>query len=275
MQRRQFLSFAAASTLSAIPLRRAGAAEIAFRSAGDSRPNGLQATAEGLWIIDQSAGSRVYLVDYEKGQVLRSFETQADRASGITFDGQALWLASTYNRMILRVDAQNGKTLAEYVAPGAGPIYRMAGDPPARRSPLAPGPAPAATANAPVPVPGTVPPGGSSGTGAHGLEWRNGKLWIAVPPSRTIFRVDPKAWIVEQKFGTAANRPHGIGWDGAYLWCTDSNLNAFVKHDTVTGAMLEKIQLRETDPLPHGMSIWRGTLWYSDDVGVICRMKLA
>ena len=128
LQRRQFLSLAAATTLSALPLRRAGAAEIAFRSPGGSKPNGLQATAEGLWIMDQSDGSRVYLVGYETGEVLRSFETKADRASGVTFDGEALWLASTYNRMILRVDAHTGKTLAEYVAPGAGPIYRMVGD---------------------------------------------------------------------------------------------------------------------------------------------------
>ena len=42
-----------------------------------------------------------------------------------------------------------------------------------------------------------------------------------------------------------------------------------------TGKMLEKIQLSDKDPLPHGMTIWRGTLWYSDDVGVICRLKLS
>jgi len=26
--------------------------------------------------------------------------------------------------------------------------------------------------------------------------------------------------------------------------------------------------------LPHGMTIWQGTLWYCDDVGIICRLKL-
>ena len=268
LQRRQFLSFAAASTLSAVPFRRSGAAEIAFQAPGDSKPNGLQATSDGLWIVDQSEGSRVYLVSYEKGDVLRSFETKADRPSGITFDGEALWLSSTYNRLILRVDARTGSTLAEYVAPGAGPIYRMMGDPAARRSPLAPAPAPSAATNA-------LPPGGTSGTGAHGAEWRDGKLWIAVPPSRTIFQIDPKTWIVERKFATVGNRPHGIGWEGAYLWCADSNLNSFVKHDPATGALVEKIRLRDTDPLPHGMTIWRGTMWYCDDVGVICRFKLS
>jgi streptogramin lyase len=89
-----------------------------------------------------------------------------------------------------------------------------------------------------------------------------------------IYRIDPKTWVVEQQFPTAGNRPHGIGWEGKYLWCTDSNLNAFFKHDTVTGEIVEKIQLADSDPLPHGMSIWQGHMWYCDDVGIVCRLKI-
>ncbi len=103
---------------------------------------------------------------------------------------------------------------------------------------------------------------------------RDGKLWMAVPPSREIYRMNPETWVVEAKFPTAANRPHGIGWEGRYLWATDSNLNAFFKHDPETGEMVERIQLADSDPLPHGMTIWEGMLWYCDDVGVVCRMKL-
>lgn len=266
LDRRQFLG----SALAALAARKTAKVEIAFKSPG-SHPNGLQATEAGLWIMDQGDGSLVSLVRYEDGKVLRSFNTEADRASGITFDGEALWLASTYNRLLLRVDATTGKTMLKRYTPGAGPIYHMTGDPPPRRSPLAP------KADAPAaPSPGVVPdpPGGTAGTGAHGLEWRDGKLWVAVPPSRTVFRINPETWTVEQKFATAANRPHGIGWEGKYLWVTDSNLNAFFKHDPTTGEMLEKIQLAATDPLPHGMTMWRGVLWYCDDVGVVCRLNL-
>jgi hypothetical protein len=87
--------------------------------------------------------------------------------------------------------------------------------------------------------------------------------------------VYPKEWIVEKSFPTAGNRPHGIGWEGKYLWVADSNLNAFFKHDPDTGEMVEKIQLRDTDPLPHGMTIWQGWMWYCDDVGVVCRLKIS
>ena len=227
------------------------------------------ATACGLWTRETT---KSHLVSYTDGSVLREFLTEADRASGITFDGEALWLGSTYNREIIRCDAMNGKTLARYFTPGAGVIYKTSWDPPGRSSPLAkravPSAAPATPPSKPAPTLNTV------GTGAHGLEWRDGKLWAAVPPARMIYRIDPKAWVIEQQFPTAGNRPHGIGWEGKYLWCTDSNLNAFFKHDISSGEILEKIQLADSDPLPHGMSIIDGALWYCDDVGIVCRLKL-
>ena len=98
---------------------------------------------------------------------------------------------------------------------------------------------------------------------------------LAVPPSREVYRVDSKTWTVELRFPTAGNRPHGIGWEGRHLWVTDSNLNAFFKHDPETGEIREKIQLADNDPLPHGMTIRQGWLWYCDYIGVVCRLKLS
>ncbi len=266
MQRRSFLALAAAAAPGLKNLKsRSAAVEKVFDSPGD-KPNGLQASDEGLWILDQG-DDRVYLVDYEDGVVLRALDTESDRGSGITYDGESVWLASTYSREILRSDAKTGRTIAKFFTPGAGVIYRQTGDAAGRRSPLAPAPkAPGgagAVSNAPRP-----------GTGAHGMEWRDGKLWVAVPPARTIYRIDPDKWLVEHSFPTAGNRPHGIGWDGRRLWCVDSNLNAFFKHDPETGRIEEKIQLADSDPLPHGMTIRNGVLWYCDDVGIICRLKL-
>ena len=295
MKRREFFVLAAAAPVASaapvidpgkIPTRKVGKVETVFKSPG-SKPNGLQATKDGLWIMDQGEGNRVHLVTYEDGKVLRGFETEADRASGITFDGEAIWLASTYGREIIRADAMTGKTIRKYFTPGAGVIYRMTGDPAGRGSPLAkdmrppgqgPGQGRGRSQGQGQQVggfqQGQVLGGRAQGTGAHGLEWRDGKLWVAVPPSRMIYRMDPKEWIVEQSFPTAGNRPHGIGWEGKWLWCADSNLNAFFKHDPTTGEIVEKIQLGENDPLPHGMTIWQGMMWYCDDVGIVCRLKM-
>jgi sugar lactone lactonase YvrE len=287
MKRRTFLSVAAAAPiasalpldLSRIPTRKPGKVEIVFKAPGaDPKPNGLQATSAGLWIIDQGTGNKAHLVSY-KGEVLRSFETETDRSSGITFDGETLWIGSTYNREIVRADAHTGKALERHFTPGAGVIYQMVGDPPARSSPLAHPNPPRQNSGASKQVggfdAGRIQGAMAPGTGAHGQEWRDGKLWLAVPPSRTVYCVDPKTWVVQTKFPTAGNRPHGIGWEGKYLWVTDSNLNAFFKHDPETGEMVEKIQLAGTDPLPHGMTIWEGNMWYCDDVGVVCRFRLS
>jgi DNA-binding beta-propeller fold protein YncE len=257
--------------MAAATTRKAGKVETVFKSPGP-HPNGLQATDEGLWIIDQH-NNYAYLVSYTDGKVIRSFVTEGDRCSGITYDGQALWLASTYSRELIRTDPKTGRAIAKYFTPGAGVIYKMTGDPAARRSPLAhtvtPQPAPAT----PPPKPSWTP-SQNPGTGAHGLEWRDGKLWVAVPPSRSVYRIDPKEWVVEKKFGTVANRPHGIGWEGKFLWCTDTNRNGFFKHDPETGAVVEQILLGENDPLPHGMSIWNGVMWYCDDIGIVCRFRI-
>jgi len=69
-----------------ITSRRAGRVEVAFKSP-TPRPNGLQATPEGLWIIDQGPGCRATLVRYDDGAVLRQFETDTVLPSGIPFDG--------------------------------------------------------------------------------------------------------------------------------------------------------------------------------------------
>src|SRR5436309_5316525 len=144
MKRRNFLAFAAAPALSAapamdlgkIPIRKVGKVETAFKSPGP-QPNGLQATKDGLWIMDQGPGNKAYLVSYDDGKVLRSFETETDKSSGITFDGEALWIGSTYSREIVRTDAMTGKAIEKHFTPGAGVIYQMLGDPAARSSPLA------------------------------------------------------------------------------------------------------------------------------------------
>lgn len=264
LRRREFLALSLAAPGAAkVISRQKGKVETVFKSPGP-KPNGLQATPEGLWILDQG-DNRAYLVSYRDGKVLRALDTDSKAGSGITFDGQAIWIASTYSREIIRADAKTGKTLAKYDCPGAGVVKWTDG----RRSPLAPPPPPQAR-----PVASKKGSGERQATGAHGMEWKDGKLWIAVPPSQTIYRVNPNGFVVERKFPTTGDRPHGLGWEGRWLWCTDSNLNAFFKHDPDTGEIVEKIQLADSDPLPHGMTIWQGDMWYCDDVGVVCRLKM-
>ena len=250
--------------LAGIPVRAAGAAaelrfptivapraDRAFGTPGHN-PNGLQATREGLWILDQGT-NRVALVRYADGGIIREFATQTDRGSGITFDGASLWIASTYNRLLVKVDARTGKTLKEFPTPGAGVV---------KWGPRSAHPHP---------------------TGAHGMEWSRGQLWVAVPPAAMIYVVNPEDGSVVRSFPAPGVRPHGIGWDpDGSLWCTESIYRSFFKMDPKTGKILRQVMLPPTSPevdglvvVPHGMSVWQGQFWFSvAETGEIYRVPL-
>jgi hypothetical protein len=290
--------------------RPAGKVEFLFKCPGNTS-NGMQCTEEGIWTIDP-AGSRtdtpgrckVYLSSYE-GKLLRELSPEGTGPSGIGFDGKSIWIGSTYSREIIRADAKTGETMEKHMTPGAGVIYRMTTDLPARpdtygqsvRAQAGEGAnAPAGGraggrggrgaggrgqgvpgADGPTSFPG--PPG--PGTGAHGQQIQNGKLWMSVPPGRMIYRVDPATWMVEHMFPTVANRPHGIGIESenaTHLWESDTNMGAFFKRDMVTGEVVDSIRLADGDPFPHGMSVYKGYIYWCDDIGggnaPVCRVKI-
>jgi len=297
------------------PSRPAGSIEILFKAPGQSA-NGMQCTDEGIWTIDV-AGSRtstpgrckVYLSSYE-GKPLRELAPEGTGPSGIGVDAdnKTIWIGSTYSREIIRADAKTGETIEKHFTPGAGVIYRMTTDLPPRpdtygRSVRPPatndqgqgaGQATTTTAagrSAGSPADGLgVGRGGAiagnpgppaPGTGAHGIQTQDGKLWMAVPPARMIYRIDPKTWMVEYMFPTVGYRPHGVGIetpDARYLWESDTNMGGFFKRDMVTGEILDSIRLPEGSPFPHGMSVWKGYIYWTDDIGgglaPVCRTKI-
>jgi hypothetical protein len=298
---------------------RPGKVEILFKAPGLSG-NGMQCTDEGIWTID-IAGSRtdtpgrckVYLSSYE-GKLLRELSPEGTGPSGLGVDEdhKTIWIGSTYSREIIRSDAKTGETIEKHFTPGAGVIYKRVTDTPPRPDtygatvrPRSTGTAGAeggrrgaggqavalgqntgqATADglgvgrggAIAGNPGPPAPG----TGAHGQQVQNGKLWIAVPPGRMIYRMDPKTWTVEHMFPTVGYRPHGIGIetpDARYLWEADTNMGAFFKRDMATGEVVDAIVLPDGSPFPHGASVWKGYIYWVDDVGgglaPICRVQI-
>jgi len=299
-----------ASPKSGYPSRPAGKIEHLFKAPGQSA-NGMQCTEEGIWTIDV-AGSRtdtpgrckVYLSSYE-GRLLREIAPEGTGPSGVGVDADngSIWIGSTYSREIIRADARTGETIEKHFTPGAGVIYKMTSDIPPRpdtygrsvRPPSTGGRQNAAAAPAPPAAVRTsdglgIGRGGAvagnpgppaPGTGAHGIQTQFGKLWIAVPPARMIYRIDPKSWTVEHMFPTVGYRPHGVGIetpDAQYLWEADTNMGAFFKRHMVTGEIADSIQLPEGSPFPHGMSVWKGYAYWTDDIGggiaPVCRVKI-
>jgi streptogramin lyase len=290
MRRREFFGAMAAPAVAqafdvaSIKSRGTKKVEVAYQSP-HSTPNGLQATPEGLWVVDQGKENWVSLINFADGKLIREFQVPGlAGASGLTVDPEGvIWINDTHNSLIVTCDSKDGKILAKYWCPGAGRPFQLAGDPAASKSPLkSPFPAPAPVA-APNPAararlaPGQVAitaTTGLSGEGGQGMEFRDGLLYYACLPTRRAYVLDPKNWRVQAMWALPGNRAHGVGWEGDSLWIADSNWRAFFRHDRKTGEIVEKIQLTEKDPLIHGATVHDGYMWYTDDVGYICNFKL-
>ena len=277
---------AARPDLTRLPTRRVGPIERLYKTP-HGKPNGLELTSEGMWIMDQGPENYISLINPDTGALIREFRPQNVRsASGIAVDDRnTMWIGSTYNRFIVNLDPRTGRTIAVYVTPGAGRIYDMKGDVPGRSSKLEeayPAPAPAAAA---APPQATLGPGqvaqtveeAPAGTGAHCILAKGDLLYVAVPPARQIFVIDRNTWQVQDAWATAGNRPHDMTWADAgktAIWAADSNLHAFYRHDVRTGVITAAMQLVDDDWVVHGAKLRGNQMYVCDDKGWMGRFRV-
>jgi hypothetical protein len=276
---------------SSIPVRNANKVEVLYKTA-HGQPNGLAiaSTPGQMWVLDQGAGHWVTLTKIGDGSTVREFQADVVGPSGLVQDGDSMWITSTHNSIIVHCDL-SGKTIAKYVTPGAGRIYEREDDPKPRRSPLKPawpdmprGIGPAMTGNVGNNTGKGLPPGqlpldaeeGSGGTGAHAIILDGDYLIYACPPARAIFTVNKKTWKVKSSWPVPGNRTHGMSWgkDRSTIWSSDSNLNAFFKHDAVTGNIAERVQLPDDSPVIHCAKLVGDQMYFCDDMGWMARFRI-
>lgn len=280
--------------------RTAAKTEVLYKTT-HGKPNGLAVSKnpDELWVIDQGTERWVTLTHLADGSVIREFQTDVVGPSGVVIDDDnVMWLTSTHNSLIVSIDPANGKTIAKYITPGAGRIYKKAGDPPNRVSKLPTaypdlsravggGARQARAGGMGGPRGNGLPPGqvpletdeGAGGTGAHGILSKGDLLIYACPPTRAIYVIDKKSWEVQDVWPTPGNRPHGMTWADSSktsFWNVDSNTNTFYHYDASTGAIKEAVVLQD-DPYTvcHGAKLINGYMYFCDDVGWICRIKWA
>jgi sugar lactone lactonase YvrE len=207
--------------------------EFKFKSPGP-QPNGLQAAADGLWYIDQK-DNKVYKLDWKTGRTLFEAQTTTDRSSGITIGGGFLWIASTYSCEVHKCDLKTGKTIQVLPSPGGGIGATREGKPDAKR------------------------------TGDHGLEWMDGRLYIASPPSQMVHVMDPVNWKEVHRFRTPGFRVHGVAWakEPGMLWAADTAAGTVSKIRVSDGRIYDQFRV-EAPVEVHGMTIHEGVLWYAD-----------
>jgi glutamine cyclotransferase len=194
-------------------------------------PNGLQASEEGLWVIDQGT-EELTLLD-SRLQPIRTIPTPTENASGVTIGDGYFWTGSnapatarwrrpkdTCVPSVLKCDMETGELVARYPTPDGG--------------------------------------------GIHGLEWVDGLLWITCFRPKALKLIDPKDFCVLKTIEVPFERLHGLAWDGEGLWCAHTSDKIIVKYNVDTGEVMDRIDYPRDAPAPHGLTLWNGDLWSCD-----------
>ncbi len=207
-----------------------------------SLPNGLQVTGEGLWVADQVT-DRVALVeiaeanDYGVTQMLAEIPSESSNTSGMAWGDGALWLAANGRgdrwRPARPADAQQGDILK--VDPKTGEtLLRHA-----------------------------LPGGG----GTHGVEYdpyEEGTLWLTTLKSQTLTQVRISDWSSLKVLPLPYGRAHGVVRVEDGIWVVHTGDRVIVKLDLEEGRELDRIEVPEPHPEPHGLSICEGGFLYCD-----------
>ena len=107
------------------------------------------------------------------------------------------------------------------------------------------------------------------GGGCHGVEWVEGKLWIAALRLRGILRVDAQTWTPEFMIPYSVPRAHGTAFVRDSIWMvtgTDEGAG-LIRYEIETGRPVEVVTFADTNPDPHGL-VWHDGALYSCDAGI-------
>ena len=138
----------------------------------------------------------------QTGKVIKSFNAPGGYCTGLTFDGQNLWVADRKSDKIYKLDSETGNVLQTIESPAYYPT-------------------------------GLTWDGRSL--------WNSdirGTSDISENLDGKIFQVDPETGIILKTLKSPATSPRGIAWDGKYLWCVDEKKDIVIQLSTLDGATI-------------------------------------
>lgn len=179
--------------------------------------------------VAEQKTDNAHLVDWN-GRLLRTVKTESKNTSGLAFGDGCIWMAANAAPQGIFQTDLSSKTVSH------------------RQIPLGPG---------------------ENGGGCHGVEYVNGKLWIAALRLRGILRIDARTWQPEFLIPYHVPRAHGVAWDNGAIWMVtgDEAGAGLVKYDTATARVLDTARFAESDCDPHGLA-WHNGVLYSCDAGI-------
>jgi hypothetical protein len=203
-------------------------------------PNGLQMTDDGLWIADQVT-DRCSLMDvnekddyYGVAKQIREIPSEASNTSGLTYGDGLLWFAANGPggrwRTARDTDAPTGEALG--VDPATGVTKRRE----------------------------KIPDGG----GTHGIEhdqFEPETLWVTTLKSQTATQMKISDWSILRTVNLPLKRAHGMIRVEDGLWVTHTGDRVIVKLNIETSEEMDRIEIPEPHPEPHGLSTYTDNSW--------------
>jgi hypothetical protein len=192
------------------------------------------------------------------GDILKKFPTPGRCPTGLTFDGNSLWLADRLSDLIYQIDPANGRVLRTLPAPA----YQIDGlacqndrlwalDIEEKRLYLL-NPATGVTERT-LPVPCTKP---------QGLAFDGRALWIADLEKHRLHQLSTEDGSEISDFQSPGDDPSGLAFDGKYLWVADRIKDSIYMVCPKTGRVL--LTLDSPDKYPRGLAYDGRHLWNVD-----------
>jgi len=161
------------------------------------------------------------------GEVIKSFKTPGSYPTGLTFDGENIWVADRGTDKIYCINPETGTVVREIESPAYWPTG-LAWD----------------------------------GKYLWGADYR-GRTNIVEDYDGMIFKIDPKDGTVLATLKAPSSSPKGLTWDGKYLWCVDDRTDMVIQFNPHDGTTINSFLSPAKDP--KGITFDGKYLWISDE----------
>jgi len=201
------------------------------------------------------------------GNVVKQLASPSPGATGMAFDGKALWTADRKTDKLYRIDPASGRVLATLAAPGyfctglawdgrhlwvadmdftntatesyCGKIYQVD-----------------------VQTGHTLKVIMAPASDPQGLAWDGAYLWVSDNGTDELYQVSAEDGTTIREFKAPAGEPGGLTWDGSCLWASDHSRNEVYRIDPKTGRVI--MILPSPGPYPWGLAWAENSLWAVD-----------
>jgi glutamine cyclotransferase len=207
-------------------------------------------------------------VEAAPGDVVQQFATPGRCPTGLTFDGESLWLADRRSDLLYRIDPKNGRVIESFAAPGyqvegltmqGGFLWALDAECKAafKLNPRT------RIAEKTIPLSCDSP---------QGLAWDGNHLWVADLKDDRLHQISTEDGTTIRQIPSPSNDPHGLTYDGKYLWVSDRSDDMIHMVDPERGDVI--VAFPSPSKFPRGLAFDGECLWNVDyQTDTIYRIK--